>query len=132
MPQKIKGGRSSSTSSIPKDWPKNIVFLRAPVNSKKLAPGSLNALTLLKADLRSSHQLYSTTGLNNNVRITKITTPSHPANGQDGLFANQNLLPDSFILSYLGYVHDTTDTNEASDYDLSLDRELGIGVDASS
>jgi hypothetical protein len=31
----------------------------------------------------------------------------------------------------LGYVHDQTDTDEASDYDLSLDRELGIGVDAS-
>jgi hypothetical protein len=102
------------------------------VYSKKLAPEALNALTVLKTDLPPSHQLYSATGLNNNVKITKITTPSHPANGQYGLFANQALLPDSFVLSYLGYVHDTTDTNEASDYDLSLDREFGIGVDALS
>jgi len=32
---------------------------------------------------------------------------------------------------YLGYVHGKTDTDPNSDYDLSLDRDLGIGVDAS-
>ncbi|KAF2661830.1 hypothetical protein K491DRAFT_700852 [Lophiostoma macrostomum CBS 122681] len=132
MPQKITGGQSSSTSKLPKDWPQDIVYLRAPVYSRKLAPESLKALTVVKADLPPSHQLYSTNNPTSSVKIVKITTSSHPANGQHGLFTNQSLLPDSFILSYLGYVHDTTDTNETSDYDLSLDREFAIGVDASS
>lgn len=39
--------------------------------------------------------------------------------------------PDSFVLPYLGYVHSRAETDESSDYDLSLDREHGIGVDAS-
>lgn len=31
----------------------------------------------------------------------------------------------------MGYVHGPADLDEDSDYDLSLDRELGVGVDAS-
>jgi SET domain-containing protein len=30
----------------------------------------------------------------------------------------------------LGYVHDASDVDESSDYDLCLDRELAVGVDA--
>jgi SET domain-containing protein len=71
------------------------------------------------------------------VRITPINTTSHPANGQCGLFAAKDLKPGLFILQYLGEVHATssdsapgTDPHAESNYDLSLDRELGIGIDA--
>lgn len=37
----------------------------------------------------------------------------------------------SIILDYLGYVHDPSDLDKTSDYDLSLDSELGVGIDAS-
>ena len=43
----------------------------------------------------------------------------------------QNLLPNTFILTYLGFVHGSVDTDPTSDYDLGLNAELGIAVDAS-
>ncbi|EHK99733.1 hypothetical protein M7I_4413 [Glarea lozoyensis 74030] len=63
-------------------------------------------------------------------------------NGQSGLFASMDLKPGTFILQYLGEIHcspdprhsnpedNIADTHSTSNYDLSLDRELGIGVDA--
>lgn len=35
-------------------------------------------------------------------------------------------------MDYVGVVHTEAETNEASDYDISLDREDGISVDAST
>jgi hypothetical protein len=64
------------------------------------------------------------------VRIVTIAETSHPACGQRGLFASQNLPSDSFIIGYLGYIHGKDDADPHSDYDLCLDRELGIGIDA--
>jgi hypothetical protein len=121
----------SHSATSPKDWPKGVVYLRGPSYSKKLADAALKALVLPKADVPSTDQILKTNGPYTNVRITKISSPSHPANGQYGLFASQHLPPDSFILCYIGYVHDKSDTDETSDYDLSLDRDFGVGVDAS-
>jgi SET domain-containing protein len=68
------------------------------------------------------------------VRITPITSPTHPAHGQSGLFAARDLKPGTFILQYLGEIHapalEASDVHANSDYDLSLDREQGIGIDA--
>lgn len=64
------------------------------------------------------------------MRITPITNPSHPANGQSGLFAAKDLPPGSFILPYIGEVHGQAAAHEASDYDLSLDRDIELAVDA--
>lgn len=69
-------------------------------------------------------------GPSSHVRIRRITEPTHPAFGQFGLFANQTLLPGQWVLDYLGHVHASSDADPESDYDLSLDRELGVGVDA--
>ncbi|RMZ74907.1 hypothetical protein DV737_g5622, partial [Chaetothyriales sp. CBS 132003] len=66
--------------------------------------------------------------------------------GQCGLFTTRGHAPDSFICLYLGLVHDTTAAAAAgsdkessslsqhahSDYDLSLDRELGLAIDAAA
>lgn len=86
---------------------------------------------ITRTDVPSEEQIRTVVAPYSNVKITPIAGTTHPANGQYGLFATQNIPPGSFILSYLGYVHNGTDTDESSDYDLSLDRELGIGVDAS-
>ena len=66
------------------------------------------------------------------VQCQKISDEIHPANGQYGLFAAHHLAPDSFILPYLGYVHTEAESDETSNYDLSLDRDVGIGVDAAT
>lgn len=118
-------------SAAPKGWPSGTLYLRSPSYSKKLTESARKALVLPASQLAPNSEARRLVGPSPNVKITKIQDPSHPAHGQYGLFATQNLPPDSFILPYLGYVHDQQDTNEASDYDLSLDRELGIGVDAS-
>ncbi|KAF2687896.1 hypothetical protein K458DRAFT_414964 [Lentithecium fluviatile CBS 122367] len=117
---------------IPKSWPRDVVYLRAPHYSKALESNVVKTtLIFSKSDLPPNEQARNTSGPYTNVKITPIANPSHPANGQSGLFASQHLPPDSFILPYLGYVHGQADTDGASDYDLSLDRAYGIGVDAS-
>jgi hypothetical protein len=116
----------------PKGWPQDTVYLSAPQYSRNLSRETISAALILpKSDLPPNSQPLKTEPPYTHIKITPIISPSHPANGQYGLFANQHLPPDSFILPYLGYVHDQTDNDETSDYDLSLDRELGIGVDAS-
>jgi hypothetical protein len=65
-----------------------------------------------------------------NVKIQLIRDPSHPANGQHGLFAAQNLKPGAFILAYLGRVHGGAGSSSESDYDLWLDKEADVAVDA--
>lgn len=67
------------------------------------------------------------------VNIRAIGNESHPAYRELGLFATGHLAPDAFIVLYLGLVHtnDPHDTDETSNYDLSIDRDAGISVDAS-
>jgi hypothetical protein len=122
---------SKPKGAVPKGWDGKTIYLHAPSYSKKLSSDKINALMLQKSDLGSDIQVYKTQGPYSNIKITPVSDSAHPANGQHALYANQHLPPDSFILPYLGYVHDQTDLNESSDYDLSLDRELGVGVDAS-
>ncbi|KAF2273941.1 uncharacterized protein EI97DRAFT_139398 [Westerdykella ornata] len=122
-----------SSSTVPKEWPQGIVYLRVPHYSKRLSSETSRVLILPFSEIPADEQLMkSTNGPFTNVRISKITNSNHPAYGQYGLFAAQHLPPDSFVLPYLGYVHDQSDTNESSDYDLSLDREHRVGVDAST
>jgi hypothetical protein len=123
---------AKSSVTTPKDWPSGIVYLHAPSFSNKLEKSKLDGLVSCNTDLPPGTQIRKPSGPYPNVKITAVSDFSHPAHGQHALLATQHLLPDTFILPYLGYVHDQTDTNEASDYDLSLDRESGIGVDASN
>lgn len=120
---------SQASGPCPKSWPKGTVYLTRPAYSKSM---SSSILRLQKADLPPNAVIVpNNPGPYSTVKIGAINNPSHPADGQHGLFVSQRVPPDSFILSYLGYVHDQTDTDPNSDYDLSLDRELGVGVDAS-
>ena len=123
-------GHVRMQARMPKEWPEGTTYLRAPSYSKKLTKDKLDTLLLSKADLSSKELVLTTRGPYTNVKIAPIVITSHPAYGQYGLYATQHLPPDSFILPYLGFVHDQSDLDETSDYDLSLDRELGIGIDA--
>lgn len=119
-------------SALPKGWPSKTVYLHAPSISKKLSSDKSKTLVVPQKSLPLETTIFKSTGPYPNVKITPVSDVAHPAHGQHALFANQHLPPDSFILPYLGHVHDHTDVDEQSDYDLSLDRELGIGVDATN
>jgi hypothetical protein len=129
----VKGISKSTVPSqgLPKAWPENVTYLSSPVYSKSIersllcvekASKEASELTVISPKAQAPCQL---------VRIKPISNLPHPANGQFGLFATQNLLPGTFIIVYLGYVHDLVDTDPTSDYDLRLNSELGIAVDAS-
>ncbi|CAZ82861.1 unnamed protein product [Tuber melanosporum] len=120
----ITSSSSSKLSKTPSNWPPEIIYLTRPRLSRSLPA---EALTHLSLSPTSPPSIPSTL-----VRIRKITDLAHPAFGQLGLFAAKTLPARSFILDYLGYVHDDNDLDESSDYDLCLDKELHVGVDARS
>lgn len=124
--------QSKAKQGVPKGWPSSTIYLHAPSYSRKLSADKTKALLTSRPDLSADASIYKISGPYPIVRITPVTDPNHPANGQNGLCTTQHCAPDSFILPYLGYVHDETDIDETSDYDLSLDRELHIGVDATN
>jgi len=131
MPPKAEG--------VPKNWPPALPYLRTPSHSSSLTPDHISSLRKRPNDTLSI-PANTPKGPCPLVKITPITTPSHPANGQSGLFAAKDLKPGTFILQYLGEIHPTTsvhpdgslpvDPHANSNYDLSLDRELGLGIDA--
>jgi hypothetical protein len=113
----------------PKHWPSNVTWILRPFYSKTLFSSEYDALHKQDANSPQCRQL-TPPGRCALVNIVPITNPSHPACGQYGLFAAQNLLPDTFIISYIGFVHAAQENDPNSDYDLSLDRDLGVGIDA--
>ena len=120
-------------AALPNGWPQEITYLTKPSYPRSFDRDSV-ILTLSASDIKSKEcSIISSTHKprpSSSAKIAPIISPSHPAYGQHGLFAARHLPPDSFILFYIGYVHGPDDVNESSNYDLSLDRELGIGVDA--
>jgi hypothetical protein len=119
---------------VPLNWPSDIKFLSDHIYTPaaleqrpKLGRGSSDDSSWLKI---AANEIYR---ISPNVQIRIINNDKHPANGQRGLFASQHLKPDQFILLYMGEVHlnSLSDTDPHSDYDLNLDRELGLSVDAS-
>lgn len=118
-------------NDIPKNWPTSVPYLRTPTYSKALTLSQLKALRTRPVD---AVDVPSSTpfGPCQQVKITPITNPPHPANGQSGLFAVKDLPPGSFILPYIGEIHETNDAlYGTSDYDLSIDRSADLAVDAS-
>ncbi|EWZ39808.1 uncharacterized protein FOBCDRAFT_226069 [Fusarium oxysporum Fo47] len=120
--------------SKPKNWPDGFPYLKAPLHDKSLTPTHIQALKNKPSAPGGIPIIPSpaTTTPCNLVKIQPISEPSHPANGQSGLFAAQNLAPGSFILAYLGRVHSGSASSTESDYDLWLDRELDAAVDAAN
>ncbi|OLN95965.1 hypothetical protein CCHL11_07079 [Colletotrichum chlorophyti] len=113
--------------SLPKNWPAGLPYLTAPAHSKLLSESQRQVLARKPTDLPDI-ATQATVLPCPLVRITPITDDEHPAKGQSGLFAARQLKPGTFILPYLGTVH--PDAPSESDYDLWLDREAEIAVDA--
>ncbi|KAF4122689.1 SET protein [Geosmithia morbida] len=128
--------------AVPKNWPSTLPYLTSPSHSKHLSPSQVQALRTkppststgpsIRPSTPSTVPAAYTQTPSGNVRIQTIQTPSHPASGQRGLFATRDLKPGAFILPYLGRVHSSgpADTDPQSDYDLWLDKEAGVAVDA--
>lgn len=131
--------QQKSSSNIPKNWPPSLLYLEAPVYSSTIKPIHLSILRTpsIEAKILPPSTPKGPCPL---VKIVPVSSPSHPAYGQSGLFAVKDLKPGTFILQYLGEIHaspgltsdgtPSTDPHASSDYDLSLDREHGIGIDA--
>lgn len=117
--------------SRPKNWPDRLPYLKSPLLSKGLSAAHLEALRTRSPSLPVV-PVSSSTIPSPRVRIQQIRDPRHPAHGQCGLFAAQNLMPGTFILAYLGRVHggDASTSLADSDYDLWLDKEADLAVDA--
>ncbi|CAM1502038.1 Fc.00g040220.m01.CDS01 [Cosmosporella sp. VM-42] len=116
--------------SKPKNWPESFPYLRSPLHSRELTSSQLQTLRTNPSTSIPIIPTALTLTPSPIVKIHAITMPSHPANGQHGLFATQNLKPGTFILPYLGRVHPGTSSASDSDYDLWLDREADVAVDA--
>jgi len=127
--------QKSASSSLPKNWPASLPYLSSQAFTPSLDPKIRSVLQSRPSDAQDVLSIPK--GPCSLVKITPITIPSHPACGQAGLFAAKDLKPGAFILQYLGVTHaptgsssPTIDPHATSDYDLSLDREYGIGIDA--
>lgn len=118
----------------PPNWPPGVTYLnkqryagRLPDTLKRKIQSNVGAPRLSKCRV---------------ARIQVITDPKHPAKGQRGLFASQNIAPSSHIIDYLGEVH--SDERLESNYDLALlvlssseaasigldERDVSVGMDA--
>ncbi|TKA80498.1 hypothetical protein B0A55_02304 [Friedmanniomyces simplex] len=119
---------------VPKNWPEDITYLTDNTYSTRVTADQRTALSrTLSADATWTQipaaSIQAPTPL---LEIRTIADEKHPAVGQRGLFATQHLAPDAFICLYLGHVHTNSmsDQDPHSDYDLSLDPNLGLSVDA--
>lgn len=134
----------SSSTEKPKNWPAQIKYLIVPSYSSTLTAADFSTLRT-KPDNAIENPSNVTRGPCKLVKIKDIQDPAHPACGQSGLFATKDLKPGSFLLEYLGEIHASIDSashNEQqvpslvvddhahSDYDLSLDREASLAIDA--
>lgn len=120
------------TRETPKNWPKDVTYLSRSQYSSRLLPEQLKRLQTVPAEHLKLPEIKLSLTEEARVEIRVIDTPDHPAYGECGLFASANLAPNSFVVLYLGHLHSdiAADTDQSSNYDLSLDREVGISVDA--
>lgn len=124
-----------SKQPLPRNWPEGFPYLTSPAYSPSLTrvqlqscrtkppPATGEVLREIPRDLKP--------GPCPLVKITPINDPGHPACGQSGLFAARALPPGSLILPYLGEYHPADSAaHSTSDYDLWLDRDAEVAVDA--
>ncbi|ORY82004.1 hypothetical protein BCR37DRAFT_347513 [Protomyces lactucae-debilis] len=129
----------AAADTPPRGWPPGLIYIRAPVHSRALTNDAETLCSLFNVkdatSLSSRLRQVSRTGPSP-TKIQAIKGPSHPAYGQNGLFASRSLPPGAHVLDYLGLYHLSAenDTDLTSDYDLALrdgSRCLYLGIDAS-
>ncbi|KAI1387994.1 uncharacterized protein F4822DRAFT_298912 [Hypoxylon trugodes] len=120
--------------ATPRNWPITIPYLSQPSYTPHVAKSQHEVVSTRPAAPIAEIPRDFPRGPSALVRIVPINDPSHPANGQSGLFAARQLPPGSFILPYYGMVHSSLPphslVHEKSDYDLWLDRDGALAVDA--
>lgn len=124
----------------PKNWPPTIVYLTQPTYSPQLTNDQRQALRVRPPELTTEIPSSLRRGPSSTVKILLIEDVLHPAYGQSGLFAARPIAPGSLIVPYYGMVHPSDPPTssqgqeegqyEKSDYDLWLDREANVAVDA--
>ncbi len=82
------------TGRQPSNWPDHIRFLQSSQYHTSVPPAVRQHILVNAGSLRSHGDL--------NVHIRSITSSSHPACGQLGLFAGQKIPPNCHIIQYLG------------------------------
>jgi hypothetical protein len=112
---------------LPKKWPKELTYLDAPTYSLAITSSLKKAL---HTPPPNTTILLSPSSPSLLVLIKPITTPTHPAYSQNGLFAARTLPPTTLIITYVGLFHGPKDADPTSSYDLSVDAALGISIDA--
>ncbi|KAI0830017.1 hypothetical protein F5Y06DRAFT_282296 [Hypoxylon sp. FL0890] len=120
--------------AAPKNWPSSIPYLLQPSYAPHVTKSQLQVIKARAPELTTEIPRDFPRGPSAFVKIIPINDPSHPANGQSGLFAAKQLPPGSLILPYYGIVHSSlppySTFHEKSDYDLWLDRDAALAVDA--
>ncbi|KAL5628940.1 hypothetical protein BROUX41_002331 [Berkeleyomyces rouxiae] len=118
-------------SAKAKNWPPHITYISAPKYSPRLSKEQIKALAICpEGIIKVPDEICRLPS--SQAKIVPIANATHPACGQAGLFATKSLKPGTPILLYLGIVHPPDASHEASDYDLWLDHELEISVDAAT
>ncbi|KAI0768565.1 SET domain protein [Trametes elegans] len=119
-------------SRHPPHWPENVRYITEPQYHASVPQQIRDIILQLHT---TSPTPPATTALpavaKPAVIIQLISDPSHPARGQNGLFAAKKIPPRTLILDYIGETH--CDDRPHSDYDLSLYRSpdhISVGVDA--
>jgi len=121
----------ASRTRAPRHWPHEIRYIRSQCYHSSL-PAAIRSY-IDGTDGFSDVSPKAPAGQSPPVTIQRISSPSHPAYGQYGLFASKKIPPRTHIIVYAGEVH--CDDRPDSDYDLSLHRAQGgvnVGVDAST
>ena len=129
---------SSLSHTKPANWPATLPFLSRPLYHASITTSDLQTLHTPSASTHPNDEpLVIPLSLlpptpNPAVSVRQITHSTHPAYGQCGLFAAENLAPGTLVCLYTGLVYSSTeaDRHERSDYDLSLCKELGVSIDA--
>ncbi|KAI2468179.1 hypothetical protein F4781DRAFT_277757 [Annulohypoxylon bovei var. microspora] len=120
--------------AAPKNWPAAIPYLLQPSYASHITKPQYQIVRTRPVDVINEIPHNFPRGPSALARIVPITNPTHPANGQSGLFAARQLPPGSLILPYYGVVHSSSlpysTAHEKSDYDLWLDRDGALAVDA--
>ncbi|KAF8078283.1 hypothetical protein FPV67DRAFT_1557639 [Lyophyllum atratum] len=112
--------------SPPPHWPPHLQYLQCSQVHFSVSPAMrliIQGPSLSKGSVTSHRPP---------VVIRRISSESHPARGQYGLFAAKKIPPRTHIIEYIGEIH--CDDRPDSDYDLSLHRNhegVNVGIDAS-
>ncbi|KXX75520.1 Histone-lysine N-methyltransferase Su(var)3-9 [Madurella mycetomatis] len=142
---------TQASAALPRNWPAHLPYLTAPRYSPHLTAAHMAGIRTRPdpSDPIPEIPRHLKPGPCPAVCITPITDQNQkdPAHGQAGLFATRDLRPGELILPYLGEVHigtapfglSRTHTDKdggddydyaKSDYDLWLDRDADVAVDA--